>query len=168
MDLIAASSSESDRVDLRRLASLQQDIYILERRAKQEARRESRTTFRIKLGGIGELSFEADRDVHIQVHHWGAGVGTQQFFPNSQYPDSLVRANNPKLIRFRAEPPAGVNYFVVYASAVSYTKNDETISLSEEVRTRGSAYIVSVLTPQPSSGAKISVKSSTVSYRSGE
>ena len=112
----------------------------------------------VEVGQTGELVLETDRAVYLQVQHIGAGSKLEQSH------NGLLAAHKRIRLPFLANPPAGMNLFIIYASPVALKtnpKNPDTVVLS-----RGPAKIIKELVPEPISGPGTVIQHTTVPYRS--
>ena len=73
----------------------------------------------IQVGDHGSLKVTSNRTIFLNILHRGSGVGVTQFFPNDNLRDDEILSSGDwvtKTITFSTSPPAGAEYFEVYAS----------------------------------------------------
>ena len=82
-------------------------------------RMEVEVTPAIQVGDHGSLKVTSNRTIFLNILHRGSGVGVTQFFPNDNLRDDEILSSGDwvtKTITFSTSPPAGAEYFEVYAS----------------------------------------------------
>lgn len=80
----------------------------------------------IKVGGMGNLKITSDRSIFLYVLHRGAGTEVTQFFPNAALQNNRIESSGPevtKTISFQTSPPAGPEFFEIYASSAPISVN---------------------------------------------
>lgn len=74
----------------------------------------------VHVGEQGKLHITSDRSIYIYVLHRGSGTDVTQFFPNDVLKDDQIISSGEyvtKTITFSTSPPAGAEFFEVYASS---------------------------------------------------
>ena len=75
----------------------------------------------IKMGTLGHLKVSANRSIYIHVLHRGSGTDVTQFFPNAKLTNNRLISHGgvevTKTITFQTSPPAGAEFFEIYASS---------------------------------------------------